>query len=139
MTHRGSELWYGLSLAELSSVLKSTGWKAKLCELTQTQLVTLLTLQQRQVNTESLLSSETQNRILFVFTAVTLFFVKFLPLCAPYYFAQASHKQSPLSWVSSLMALNINGFTPVNSAWSMGGAATASCKSAIEILERRET
>jgi hypothetical protein len=39
------------------------------------QLVTLLSLKQREVNTESLINSKFQSQILFVFTAATVLFV----------------------------------------------------------------
>ncbi|KAH8753035.1 hypothetical protein F5883DRAFT_200042 [Diaporthe sp. PMI_573] len=70
-------------------------------------LVTLLGLQQREVNTEGLLNSEFQTQIVFIFTAATVFF-------------------APLSWVTSLLALTIQDFTPADSTWSRRGVATAS-------------
>ncbi|KAI7779167.1 uncharacterized protein LA080_001239 [Diaporthe eres] len=70
-------------------------------------LVTLLSLKQREVNAESLINSEIQSQILFVFTAATVLF-------------------TPLSWVCSLLALDIEGFTPTDSKWSIEAAAVSS-------------
>lgn len=77
-------------------------------------LTTLLDLRQRQVNTESAIHSGQQSQILFdqstvlfTFTLATIIF-------------------APLSWVTSLLDLNIEVFTPA--AWSRGQVAAASSK-----------
>lgn len=77
-------------------------------------LITLLDMRQRQASTENALYSDRQSRILFeqskvlfVFTGATVIF-------------------APLSWVSSLLDLEIKDFTP--DAWSRGQTAAASSK-----------
>ncbi|KAF3769578.1 hypothetical protein M406DRAFT_354054 [Cryphonectria parasitica EP155] len=71
-------------------------------------LVTLLDLRQRQVNAEGVVNSELQSKIFVVFTAATVVF-------------------TPLSWISSLMALDIVDFSPPDSQpWSRNQALAAS-------------
>ncbi|KAK4038130.1 hypothetical protein C8A01DRAFT_17749 [Parachaetomium inaequale] len=73
-------------------------------------IITLLDLRQRQATTENAISSARQSRVLFLFTVVTVIF-------------------APLSWVSSLMALDIDQFTPgKESRWYRVDVFGASCK-----------
>ncbi|KAK3899739.1 hypothetical protein C8A05DRAFT_36634 [Staphylotrichum tortipilum] len=83
-------------------------------------IITLLDLRQRQATTENAISSGrqsallfAQSKVLFVFTAATVIF-------------------APLSWVSSLMALNIESFSPgKDNDWPWQGVFGASFSSVV--------
>ncbi|KAL1866292.1 hypothetical protein VTK73DRAFT_4822 [Phialemonium thermophilum] len=75
-------------------------------------IITLLDLRQRQASTESAINSGKQSQILFEQSKVLFIFTGATVLFAP------------LSWVSSLLALKIDRFTP--DAWHIGQAFGAS-------------
>ncbi|ORY11349.1 hypothetical protein BCR34DRAFT_327983 [Clohesyomyces aquaticus] len=83
-------------------------------QMVREAITTLLDLRQRQVSIEMALSSDVQSEtlfkqssILFIFTSATVLF-------------------APLSWVSSLMALKITGFS--FDSWPISRVAWASCE-----------
>ncbi|KAK2615877.1 hypothetical protein N8I77_002601 [Diaporthe amygdali] len=90
----------GMRSSEMKHVIARLKHLEKDATMVRKSIVTLLDLRQRQVAIEMAMSSETQSdilfkqsSILFIFTAATVLF-------------------TPLAWVSSFMALDVNHFTP---------------------------
>ncbi|KAI0550542.1 hypothetical protein F4679DRAFT_205481 [Xylaria curta] len=81
--------------------------------MVRASIITLLDLRQRQVTVEMALSSEAQSRTLFRQSSIL------------FIFALATVLITPLSWVSSLMALRIDGFSP--DTWPQSRVVAASC------------
>lgn len=91
------------------------------------QVVTLLTLLQGEASTENSLRASEQSKILAVFTVVTVIFVRNCPdrmcICRP---KDLLTKKAPLSWLTSLFAVEVKGFP---SPWTMKDVGLGSCMS----------
>ncbi|KAI3324488.1 hypothetical protein HD806DRAFT_47379 [Xylariaceae sp. AK1471] len=111
--YRTSEWGYeGLRSTEDKYIIAKLKHLEKDARMVKESITTLLDLRQRQVTVEMALSSEVQSRTLFRQSSIL------------FIFALATVLITPLSWVSSLMALRIDGFSP--DTWPQSRVVAAS-------------